>query len=181
MLPADACDASGRPVRVHTIVVSHQHRADVSNEKMAEDIKAVTRVFEKTAGHEDFRFFGGVELGEQVTREQLLERYHAVVEQMLSIRTVSSVPIAIASTAGRVLLAMVLSAAAGVGYGFLRQQVGPDLVKALSLDPRGQIGRVVKPCHLPWVSSMVWIVSDRTMQAPASSENCGLWVNPSAS
>ena len=42
-------------------------------------IKAVTRVFEKTAKHEGFRFFGGVELGVDVSREQLLERYHAVV------------------------------------------------------------------------------------------------------
>jgi ferredoxin--NADP+ reductase len=46
------------------------------------NIKAVTRVFEKTAGHEAFRFFGGVELGTDVTREQLLERYHAVVYAM---------------------------------------------------------------------------------------------------
>src|ERR1700712_4375787 len=45
-------------------------------------IKAVTRVFEKTAGHELFRFFGGVELGVDVSREALLERYHAVVYAM---------------------------------------------------------------------------------------------------
>src|SRR3982751_3953201 len=42
-------------------------------------IKTVTRVYEKTAQHLDFRFFGGVSLGEDVTREDLLERYHAVV------------------------------------------------------------------------------------------------------
>jgi ferredoxin--NADP+ reductase len=42
-------------------------------------IKSVTRVFDKTARHPDFRFFGGVELGSDVTREDLLERYHAVV------------------------------------------------------------------------------------------------------
>jgi len=42
-------------------------------------IKAVTRVFNKTARHADFRFFGGVELGRHITREELLERYHAVV------------------------------------------------------------------------------------------------------
>jgi ferredoxin--NADP+ reductase len=42
-------------------------------------IKTVTRVYEKTAQHPDFRFFGGVELGADVTREELLERYHAVV------------------------------------------------------------------------------------------------------
>jgi ferredoxin/flavodoxin---NADP+ reductase len=42
-------------------------------------IKSVTRVYEKTAQHPAFRFFGGVELGRDITREQLLERYHAVV------------------------------------------------------------------------------------------------------
>jgi ferredoxin--NADP+ reductase len=45
-------------------------------------IKAVTRVFEKTAKHAEFRFFGGVELGAHVTREELRERYHAVVYAM---------------------------------------------------------------------------------------------------
>jgi ferredoxin/flavodoxin---NADP+ reductase len=42
-------------------------------------IKSVTRVYEKTAGREGFRFFGGVELGADITRAQLRERYHAVV------------------------------------------------------------------------------------------------------
>jgi hypothetical protein len=42
-------------------------------------IKSVTRVYEKTARHPGFRFFGGVRLGEHVTRAELLERYHAVV------------------------------------------------------------------------------------------------------
>jgi len=42
-------------------------------------IKSVTRMFDKTAGHPDFRFFGGVEVGADVTRDELLERYHAVV------------------------------------------------------------------------------------------------------
>lgn len=42
-------------------------------------IKSVTRMYEKTARREGFRFFGGVELGADVTREELLERYHAVV------------------------------------------------------------------------------------------------------
>jgi ferredoxin--NADP+ reductase len=41
-------------------------------------IKSVTRVFDKTAGHERFRFFGHVELGADVTRQQLLSRYHAL-------------------------------------------------------------------------------------------------------
>jgi ferredoxin--NADP+ reductase len=42
-------------------------------------IKSVTRVYAKTAGHECFRFFGGIELGHHISREELLERYHAVV------------------------------------------------------------------------------------------------------
>ncbi len=42
-------------------------------------IKSVTRVYEKTARQEGFRFFGGVELGSDVDRDELLERYHAVV------------------------------------------------------------------------------------------------------
>src|SRR4051812_10275352 len=43
------------------------------------NIKAVTRVYEKTARKEGFRFFGGVELGEHIPRRELLDRYHAVV------------------------------------------------------------------------------------------------------
>jgi ferredoxin--NADP+ reductase len=42
-------------------------------------IKSVTRVYEKTAKKPGFRFFGGVELGSDVQREELLERYNAVV------------------------------------------------------------------------------------------------------
>jgi ferredoxin/flavodoxin---NADP+ reductase len=42
-------------------------------------IKSVTRVYAKTAGHDAFRFFGGVGLGTDVSREELLARYHAVV------------------------------------------------------------------------------------------------------
>jgi ferredoxin--NADP+ reductase len=41
-------------------------------------IKSVTRAYDKTSKHERFRFFGHVELGVDITREQLLERYHAV-------------------------------------------------------------------------------------------------------
>ena len=43
------------------------------------NIKAVTRVYEKTAAKPGFRFFGGVALGEHVSRADLLERYHGVV------------------------------------------------------------------------------------------------------
>src|SRR3954465_12766962 len=42
-------------------------------------IKSVTRVYEKTAQHPEFRFFGGVELGTHVGRQELLERYHVVL------------------------------------------------------------------------------------------------------
>ena len=42
-------------------------------------IKSVTRVYEKTAKKPGFRFFGGVKLGEDISRAELLERYHAVV------------------------------------------------------------------------------------------------------
>jgi ferredoxin/flavodoxin---NADP+ reductase len=42
-------------------------------------IKSVTRVYTKTAAHPAFRFYGGVRLGEDVSREDLLDRYHAVV------------------------------------------------------------------------------------------------------
>jgi ferredoxin--NADP+ reductase len=42
-------------------------------------IKAVTRVYEKTARQPGFRFFGGVRLGADVTRAELLERYHVVL------------------------------------------------------------------------------------------------------
>ena len=42
-------------------------------------IKSVIRVYEKTATKDGFRFFGGVELGRDISRDELLERYHAVV------------------------------------------------------------------------------------------------------
>jgi ferredoxin--NADP+ reductase len=42
-------------------------------------IKSVTRVYAKTAKHEAFRFFGGVRLGADISRLELLERYHAVL------------------------------------------------------------------------------------------------------
>jgi ferredoxin--NADP+ reductase len=42
-------------------------------------IKSVVRVYEKTAAQEGFRFFGGVELGRDLHRADLLERYHAVI------------------------------------------------------------------------------------------------------
>jgi ferredoxin--NADP+ reductase len=42
-------------------------------------IKSVTRVYEKTAAHPRFRFFGNVELGRDVSREELAAHYHAIV------------------------------------------------------------------------------------------------------
>jgi ferredoxin/flavodoxin---NADP+ reductase len=42
-------------------------------------IKSVTRMYEKTARREGFRFFGGIELGRDVSRADLRSRYHAVV------------------------------------------------------------------------------------------------------
>jgi ferredoxin--NADP+ reductase len=43
------------------------------------NIKAVSRVYEKTAAHPGFRFFGNVEFGRDLLREDLLDRYHAIV------------------------------------------------------------------------------------------------------
>ncbi len=42
-------------------------------------IKSVIRVYAKTAAHESFRFFGGVSLGIDVSPQDLLARYHAVI------------------------------------------------------------------------------------------------------
>ena len=42
-------------------------------------IKSVTRVFDKTAASPTFRFYGGVELGRDITRAELLQHYHAVI------------------------------------------------------------------------------------------------------
>jgi ferredoxin--NADP+ reductase len=42
-------------------------------------IKSVERMYTKTARRDGFRFFGGVELGTDITRAELRERYDAVV------------------------------------------------------------------------------------------------------
>ncbi len=42
-------------------------------------IKNVIKRYEKTAGHEAYRFFGHVTVGRDVTADELAERYHAVV------------------------------------------------------------------------------------------------------
>jgi ferredoxin--NADP+ reductase len=42
-------------------------------------IKSVTRVFEKTAKKAGFRYFGGVEVGSDLSHEDLLEHHHAVI------------------------------------------------------------------------------------------------------
>jgi ferredoxin--NADP+ reductase len=43
------------------------------------NIKAVSRVYEKTAEHPEFRFYGNVEYGTQITHADLHARYHAVI------------------------------------------------------------------------------------------------------
>ena len=43
------------------------------------NIKAVSRVYEKTAQHPEFRFHGNVELGRDISRAELTDRYHAVI------------------------------------------------------------------------------------------------------
>jgi ferredoxin/flavodoxin---NADP+ reductase len=42
-------------------------------------IKSVIRVYEKTAARREFRFFGNVEVGRDITVAELQERYHAVL------------------------------------------------------------------------------------------------------
>ncbi len=42
-------------------------------------IKSVTRIYERTAAHPRFRFFGNVTFGEHISREELLAHYHAIV------------------------------------------------------------------------------------------------------
>jgi ferredoxin--NADP+ reductase len=42
-------------------------------------IKSVSRIYEKTAANPRFRYFGNVEFGQHVSREDLLEHYHAIV------------------------------------------------------------------------------------------------------
>jgi ferredoxin/flavodoxin---NADP+ reductase len=43
------------------------------------NIKAVSRVYEKTAAHPEFRFHGNVEYGRDVTHDDLHARYHAII------------------------------------------------------------------------------------------------------
>jgi ferredoxin--NADP+ reductase len=42
-------------------------------------IKSVSSVYAETAAHESFRFFGNVDVGRDITREELVERYDAVI------------------------------------------------------------------------------------------------------
>ncbi len=42
-------------------------------------IKSVTRVYDKTAARDGFRFFGNVKLGEDVSVSDLERHYHAIV------------------------------------------------------------------------------------------------------
>lgn len=77
-------------------------------------------------------------LAKGTTAPHLLPGSEAV-EKMLKIRATPALPIALAQHLGRLILVFVLSAAAAIGFGFLREAVGADLVKALSLDPRGPV------------------------------------------
>jgi ferredoxin/flavodoxin---NADP+ reductase len=43
------------------------------------NIKAVSRVYEKTAAHPEFRFYGNVEFGRDLSHDDLTSRYHAVI------------------------------------------------------------------------------------------------------
>ncbi len=42
-------------------------------------IKSVTRVYDKTAGHAAFRFFGNVTFGADISHDELAARYHAII------------------------------------------------------------------------------------------------------
>jgi ferredoxin--NADP+ reductase len=42
-------------------------------------IKSVTRIYERTAAHPRFRFFGNIAFGEHISRKELLAHYHAIV------------------------------------------------------------------------------------------------------
>jgi ferredoxin--NADP+ reductase len=42
-------------------------------------IKSVTRIYEKTAAHPAFRFLGNIEVGRDLSHEQLMAHYHAVI------------------------------------------------------------------------------------------------------
>src|SRR5919204_1191049 len=43
------------------------------------NIKAVSRVYEKTAAHPEFRFYGNVDFGNDLSHDDLVRRYHAIV------------------------------------------------------------------------------------------------------
>jgi ferredoxin--NADP+ reductase len=42
-------------------------------------IKSVTRVFDKIAAHPEFRFYGNVEIGRDVVREEITAYYHGII------------------------------------------------------------------------------------------------------
>ena len=42
-------------------------------------IKSVTRVYDKIAGHPEFRFYGNVEMGRDLTHADLTAYYHAII------------------------------------------------------------------------------------------------------
>ncbi|MEM6528131.1 MAG: NADP oxidoreductase, partial [Chloroflexota bacterium] len=42
-------------------------------------IKNVTKLYDRTAGHENFRFYGNVEFGTDITHAEMTDRYHQIV------------------------------------------------------------------------------------------------------
>lgn len=42
-------------------------------------IKSVTKVYDKIAAHPNFRFYGNVEIGKDISHEELLDHYHMVI------------------------------------------------------------------------------------------------------
>ncbi|MEQ8832993.1 MAG: NADP oxidoreductase [Miltoncostaeaceae bacterium] len=42
-------------------------------------IKSVTRIYDKIAAHSEFRFFGNVEVGRDIVREELAAYYHGII------------------------------------------------------------------------------------------------------
>ncbi|MEL6269548.1 MAG: FAD-dependent oxidoreductase [Chloroflexota bacterium] len=42
-------------------------------------IKNVTKIYERTAAHENFRFYGNVEFGRDISHAEMIDRYHQIV------------------------------------------------------------------------------------------------------
>src|SRR5215207_4198006 len=42
-------------------------------------IKTVTKVYDKTAAHPGFRFYGNVDIGTDITHDELVRHYHQII------------------------------------------------------------------------------------------------------